>query len=130
VRPPTPLLVATAIAGLQGLGLVALGVVGLLDLVSSRLEVGVSVAVFFVLYGVLLLGCALALWRLSSWARGPVLLTQLIQIGIAWNARDNAPLAAALLVVAVVAVVAMLRPATIRALLGEPEPDVEPGTER
>ncbi|WP_148614843.1 hypothetical protein [Nocardioides rubriscoriae] len=120
-RPPTPLLVAAVLVALQGVGLVVLAVVGLLDVVSSRVEVGVSVAVFFAVYGATLLACAWALTRRHGWARGPVLLTQLIQLGIAWNVRGNLLLAVPLAVVALVTLVAVLQPASIRALLGEPE---------
>ena len=117
-RAPTPLLVAAALVAVQGVGLVALAVVGLLDLVSSRVEVGVSVSVFFAVYGAALVACAAALTRCRGWARGPVMLTQLIQLGIAWNVRDNALLAVPLALTALVALVAMVQPASIRALLG------------
>ena len=117
-RAPTPLLVAAAFVAVQGVGLVALAVVGLLDLVSSRVEVGVSVSVFFAVYGAALVACAVALTRCRGWARGPVMLTQLIQLGIAWNVRDNALLAVPLALTALVALVAMVQPASIRALLG------------
>jgi len=117
-RAPTPLLVAAALVAVQGVGLVALAVVGLLDLVSSRVEVGVSVSVFFAVYGAALVACAVALTRCRGWARGPVMLTQLIQLGIAWNVRDNALLAVPLALTALVALVAMVQPASIRALLG------------
>ncbi|MFB9312510.1 hypothetical protein [Nocardioides plantarum] len=120
-RAPTPLLLAALLVALQGAGLVALAVVGLADLVSSRIEVGVSVSVFFALYGVALAACAWALTRRRGWARGPVMLTQLIQLGIAWNAREHALLAVPLAVTALVALVAMVQPASIEALLGVPD---------
>jgi hypothetical protein len=117
-RPPALTLAAVLVA-VQGVGLVALGVVGLLDLVSSRVEVGLSVAVFFAAYGGGLLTCAWALWRVRAWPRGPVLLTQLIQVGISWNVRENLLVAVPLALVALVTIAAMLHPATLRVLLGE-----------
>lgn len=120
-RAPLPLLVAATLVAVQGAGLVVLAVVGLLDLVTSRLEVGVSVSVFFAVYGAALGACAWALSRVRAWARGPVMLTQLIQLGIAWNARDNVLLAVPLAVAALVALLAMLHPASIEALLGSPD---------
>lgn len=120
-RAPLPLLLAAVLVGLQGVGLVALGVVGLADVVPARIEVGVSVSLFFGAYGVALVACAWALTRARGWARGPVMLTQLIQLGIAWNARDNTLLALLLAVTALVTLVAMVQPASIAALLGVPE---------
>ncbi|MDO9456914.1 hypothetical protein [Nocardioides sp.] len=122
-RPPAPLLVAAVLVAVQGVGLLALGIVGLLDLVSSRVEVGVSVSVFFGAYGAALLACAWGLSRVRGWARGPVLLTQLIQLGIAWNVRDNVLLAVPLALAAVVTLVAMLQPASVEALMGASEDD-------
>ncbi len=120
-RPPMPLLVAAVLVALEGVGLVGLAVVGLLDIVSSRIEVGLSVSVFFAAYGAALIACAWALTRAQGWARGPVLLTQLIQLGIAWNVRENPLVALPLAVAAVVALVAVLQPASIQALMGEPD---------
>lgn len=124
-RPPVPLLLAAALVGVQGLGLVVLAVIGLVDLVPSRLEVGVSVSVFFGAYGALLLTCAAALVRVRPWARGPVLITQLIQLGIAWNAREHLALAVPLALTALVAIGAMVHPASIRALLGAPDTETD-----
>jgi hypothetical protein len=126
-RVPTPLLVAAAVVALQGIGLVVLAVVGLVDLVPSRIEVGVSVSVFFAVYGAALLACAWALVGRRGWARGPVMLTQLIQLGLAWNTRDDPLLSVPLAVTALVALVAMVQPSSIQALLGVPdeEPEVD-----
>jgi hypothetical protein len=126
-RAPTALRVAAVLVVLQGAGLVVLAVIGLLDVVSSRVEVGVSVSVFFAAYGGALIACGWALWHVRGWARGPVLLTQLIQLGIAWNARDNVALAAVLAVVALTTLVAVLQPQSIRALLGDPEDQTSTG---
>lgn len=103
----------------EGLLLLGLAVAGLVDRVPAHVEVSVSVAVFFAAYGAGLLFCAWGLTRLEGWTRGPVLITQLIVIGIAWNARENVALAVGLAVVGVVAIVAMLQPASVAALLGE-----------
>lgn len=120
--PATPwtLTAAAVVVAIQGLGLVVLGIVGIVDLVPSRLEVGLSVAVFFAAYGVGLLACAWALTRARSWARGPVLITQLIQLGVAWNARADVLLAVPLALVAAGAIAAMVHPLTIQALVDDP----------
>ncbi len=113
---PPPLTVAAALVGVQGLVLLALALVEGTSVVSSRPEVAISTAVFFGLYGVLLVVCAVALTRRSGWARGPVLLSQLIQLGIAWNVRDVPLLAIALAVAAAVVLAGMLSRASLEAL--------------
>ncbi|MEO9325478.1 hypothetical protein ABFT23_18440 [Nocardioides sp. C4-1] len=116
---PRGLLLAAVVVGVEGLVLLALAVAGLVDRVPGSVEVSISVAVFFAVYGAGLLFCSWGLTRLEGWTRGPVLITQLIVLGIAWNARENAALALGLAVVGIVTIVAMLRPASVAALLGE-----------
>lgn len=78
---------------------------------------GVSSAVFFVLCAAALGTLAQAVVRQQSWARAPIVLVELIELGLAWNARDaNTTLAVALAAVSVVVLVALLHPATTRAL--------------
>lgn len=116
---PPPLQVASSLVAVECLVLIALAAAETADLEASRLGTGISTAVFFAAYGVLLGGAAWALRRRSSWARGPVLLTQLILLGLAWNVRGAPVLAVSVAIVAVVTLVAMLHPDTIRALESE-----------
>ncbi|WP_134742057.1 hypothetical protein [Nocardioides sp. 503] len=124
--PPTPLpnppqlVVAASLAGLQGLLLVMLAVLEMAHVSSERVSVGVTTSVFFAAYGVALTGCAWALTRQHSWARGPVLLTQLIQLGLAWNLRDYPGVALPMAVVAVVVVAGIIHPATMAVLADDP----------
>ncbi len=120
---PAPLKLAAALVALQGLGLLVLAVVGVFNLGSDRVSAGASVSAFFAAYGAALLVCAWALTQRHGWARGPVLLTQLIQLGLAWNLRDAPEVAVPLALTAAVAIAAMLQPTTMAALLGEPEAD-------
>jgi hypothetical protein len=113
---PPPLSVAASLVVLQGLALLVLGALELADLTAGRLSMGVSSAVFFVVYGVLLAACAWGLTRRQGWTRGPVLITQLIQLGIAWNLRDDPFAALCLAGTAAVVLAGMLHPATLRAL--------------
>lgn len=113
---PPPLTVAASLVVLQGLALLGLGVLELADLTSERMSMGVSTAVFFVVYGVALVACAWGLTRRQGWTRGPVLITQLIQLGIAWNLRDDPVAALGLAVTAAVVLAGMLHPATLRVL--------------
>ena len=119
-RPiPPPLVTAASLVAVEGVVLVLLAGVGLLDLASDRVSAGVSLSVFFAVYGAVLLASAAALVRRQGWARGPVLMTQLVLIGLAWNLRDVVLLAVVMAVSAVVVLVGMLSRASIEALAGE-----------
>ena len=115
---PAPLVVAASLAAVEGL---VIGVYGLLELFSvtpGRVTMGVTTAVFFVAYGALLVFCGWQLTRRAAWARGPVLLAQLIQLGLAWNFRDGdtLPVAVGLALVSVVVLAGLFHPASMRAL--------------
>ncbi len=121
--PPTsaaPLTVAVSLAAVEGVVLLLLAVLEMANVDSDRLGFGVSTAVFFGAYGVVLVGAALALWRRHSWARGPVLITQLILLGLAWNLREHVLLALALALVGLIVIAAMVHPDTIAALEENP----------
>jgi hypothetical protein len=79
---------------------------------------GVTTAVFFAAYGALLVFCGWQLTRRAAWARGPVLLAQLIQLGLAWGFRDGEtlPVAIVLALVSVVVLAGLFHPASMRAL--------------
>jgi hypothetical protein len=120
---PPPLTVAVSLAGVQGLLLVLYGVLEIANLSLNRITMGVTTAVFFLAAGAGLCACALFLQRRSTWARSPIVLAQLIQLGLAWNFRA-APttwLAVVLAVAALIVLVGIFHPASIRALEGSPE---------
>ena len=113
---PPPLTVAASLVAIQATVLVALAVLELANVSSDRMSMGVSTAVFFLVYGVVLGICAWALTQQQGWTRGPVLITQLIQLGLAWNLRDVPLVAGALAVTAAVVLAGMLHPATLKVL--------------
>jgi hypothetical protein len=113
---PPPLTAAASLVAIEGFVLVALAVAELANLSSDRMSMGISTAIFFLVYGAALGFCAWALTRQQGWTRGPVLLTQLIQLGLAWNLRDVPLVAVALAVTAAVVLAGMLHPATLRVL--------------
>jgi hypothetical protein len=117
-RPPVPLRLAATLAGLEAVLLMAYGIVLLASLHTERLAMGLTTPLFFLVYGAALGLCAWSLTRLRSWARAPLVLAQLIQLGLAWNSRGGAPLAltVALAVVAVAVLVGVFHPASVRAL--------------
>jgi hypothetical protein len=115
-----PLTVAASLVAIQGALLLAVAVLELVSISSERLALGVSTTVFFAVYGAALLLCAWALTRRQGWPRGPVLLTQLIQLGLAWNLREVALAAVLLTVAAVIVLAGMLHPSSIEALSDHP----------
>ena len=66
----------------------------------------------------MLLVCAWGLHTVRPWARGPVLLSQLILLGLAWNFKDGAtlPIAIVLAVAAAIVLAGLLHPRSIDAL--------------
>jgi len=116
---PAALTVAVALVGIEALALIVLAVLELTSLRTGRLTMGVTTAVFFLVYGVALLLCAFGLLRLVSWARSPVVLAQLIQLGLAWSWRESPAVAVPLALAAVAVLAAVLAPSSIAAL----EPD-------
>jgi len=102
----------------EGVLLAVYGVLEAASVSSGRVTMGVTTAAFFLLYGGGLVVCGWALWRRGSWARGPVVFAQLLQLGIAWNFRggDTTVIAIGLAVVALVVVVGVLHPASTQAL--------------
>lgn len=118
---PAPLLVAASLVALEGLLLALLAVVELGSLSSERLMLGLTTTVFFLAYAALLVWAARAVTRGRSWARSPIVLSQLILLGLAWNNRDTPVVAGALAVVAVVVIAGLLHPDSIEALADEPE---------
>jgi hypothetical protein len=103
--------------------LVLYSVLEIANLSPDRVTMGVTTAVFFLVAGGGLCACAFYLQRRSTWARSPIVLAQLIQLGLAWNFRA-APttwLAVVLAVVALVVLFGIFHPASIRALEGSTE---------
>ena len=68
--------------------LVVLAVLEVANLRSIRLTMGVTTTAFFLVAAAGLAWCAWSLWKARRWARGPVVMAQLIQLGLAWNFRD------------------------------------------
>ena len=75
-----------------------------------------SLSVFFLICGATLALCAWGLNAIRPWARGPVLLAQLVWLGLAWNFRDLWLVAALLAVSAAVVLAGLLHPRSIDAL--------------
>jgi len=117
-RVPAPLLAAAALVVVEAVLLVVYGAVLLTDIHAARLAMGATTSVFFILYGVGLAGCAWALGGRRSWARAPIVLAQLIQLGVAWSLRGGTTTVASvvLVVLAVLVLAGTFHPASLRAL--------------
>ncbi|WP_028636989.1 hypothetical protein [Nocardioides sp. URHA0032] len=115
---PAPLVVAASLVAIEGLFLVGYAVLELASISSDRAAVALTTAVFFAAYGGLLLAAAWAITHGRSWARSPIVLAQLIQLGVAWSFRggDTTVAAGAMAVVAVIVLVGLLLPSSIDAL--------------
>jgi hypothetical protein len=115
---PPPLVTAAGLTLVEGLLTVMYGVSEAVHITSQRLVMGMTTSVFFVAYGAAMMLCSWGLLRLHTWARGPVLLAQLIWLGLAWNFRggDTWPLAVTLAVPAAIVLVGMLVPSSVEAL--------------
>lgn len=115
---PVPLRIAACAVGLEGIFAIVFGMTEALNVSSSRAVMGVTTALFFVGFGAGLLVCAWGLSGVRSWARGPVMLTQLMSLGLAWNFRggETGWISVVLAVPALVGLVGMLHPRTVEAL--------------
>jgi peptidoglycan/LPS O-acetylase OafA/YrhL len=109
---------AAGLTLVEGLLTVMYGISEAVHITSDRVVMGVTTAVFFVAYGAAMMVCAWGLNRLRTWARGPVLLAQLILLGLAWNFREGEtlPVAIGLAVPATIVLVGMLLPSSVDAL--------------
>lgn len=89
-----------------------------LSLHSGRAVMGVTTALFFALLGAALVACAWWLLRGRAWARSPVVVAQIMAIGLAWNFLGGGAtwVSVVLAVVAVVVLGGLLHPASMAAL--------------
>ena len=110
---PFFLTVAAALVALQGLVLAVWAVLVLVHISTMS----VTTAIFFLAYAIALGLCAFGLWQLRSWSRAPIVLTQLITLGLAWDSRhSNLAVAIVLALVALITLGCVLHPASLEAL--------------
>jgi hypothetical protein len=115
---PAPLVTAASLAAVEGVVIIALAILEIASLTCGRLTMGVTTSLFFALYGGLLVACAWAITHGGAWARGPILLAQLIQLGLAWNLRggDTLLVSVGIGVVALVVIAGLVHPQSIEAI--------------
>ena len=114
---PPPLVVALSLAGLEGLLVLAYGVLEAANVHADRAAMGVTTAVFFVLLGGAVVTCAWLVAHGRAAARSPVIVVQVIVLGLAWDLRGGAStwVAVGLALVAAVVLVGLLHPDSIAA---------------
>jgi peptidoglycan/LPS O-acetylase OafA/YrhL len=119
-RPPT-LLVAAVLVGLEGLFVCVLAVLEVVALDTDRVALGITTALFFLVLGAGLMFCAWGLFRVRSWARGPVVATELIGVLLSFSfwGGETTLAAVVILLVSLAGLVGVLHPASTRALAAD-----------
>ena len=120
-QQPPPLVVAAALAAVEGLLLVGYGVLEAANVHWDRAAMGVTTSLFFALLGGLLAGCAWLVVRGRSWARSPIIVAQVMFLGLAYNFLGGSTtwISIGLALVAVVVLAGLLHPDSIEALAGD-----------
>jgi hypothetical protein len=115
---PAPLVAAAGLTAVQGVVTTLFGILEMFSVAGDRVVMGVTTALFFALYGVVLVFCAWGMNRLRPWSRGPVLFAELVWLLIAWSFRGGDTLVVAIVVAvsAVLVLAGLLHPASVSAL--------------
>ncbi len=124
ISRPRALTVAAGVLVLEGLACVVLGLIEAFNTSGGRLAMGVTSSVFLVVYGVALGLVGWGLSRAATWSRGPAVVAQLIQLGVAWSFRGGSTtwITVVLALLAVVALGAIFRRTSTEALTDRPRP--------
>jgi hypothetical protein len=119
--PPASLVGAAVLVGLEGLFLCVLAVLEVVALESGRLTLGITTGLFFLVLGAGLLLCARGLFRVGSWARGPVVAAELIGVLLSFSfwGGETTLVAVLILLVSLAALIGVLHPASTRALAAD-----------
>jgi hypothetical protein len=106
----------------EAAALLVMAIIEIATLASDRLVVGITTTVFFLGYAIGLALAAVGLARAHSWARAPLMLSQLIQLGLAWSFHGPGTDWVAVLLAGSAAVVAvvLILPSTTTTLYGGP----------
>jgi hypothetical protein len=115
---PPPLVVAASLVAVEGLLLLAYAVLEAAHLHADRAAMGVTTSLFFAVLGLVLVGCAWLVVRGRTWARGPVMLAQLMFLGLAWSFLGGTTtwVSVAMALVAGLVLAGLLHPASMEAL--------------
>jgi hypothetical protein len=119
--PPPPLTVAASLTALEGVVFLLLSLVQLSVAQGDKFAMNATTFLFFLVVGVFLLFAAWQLYRLHSWVRAPIVLTQLIQIfvGASFWGGGTTIIAVLSILLALIVLAGVFHPASLAAL--EPE---------
>jgi hypothetical protein len=117
---PLSLKVTIGVVGCEGLALVGLGAAEFVHLSTTRPAVALTSTAFFLICALSLFACARGLWRLSRWARSPVLVAQLIALLLAYSLWSGgfSKAAAVVAIPAIASLGGLFHPASTKALFG------------
>jgi hypothetical protein len=93
-----------------------LAVIEVVDMSSARVTMGLTTTAFFLILAVALAFFARALARLESWSRSPIVLTELVGLGMAWSFKDDPAIAVPLAIACLVCLGGLFHPASVNAL--------------
>lgn len=116
---PLSLRLAAVFVAVECLLLLVVAVLGLVN--PSNVGVAVGLGVIYVVSALGLALAAVGLWERRSWGRAPVVLAQLVVVGMAWDIRHDAiALSICGLVIGAAVLACVLHPASTRALSDPP----------
>jgi ABC-type tungstate transport system substrate-binding protein len=122
---PAPLRVAAALTALEAVALVVLSIVQIVNFSSDRVAMNLTTIAFFLIVAAGLAIFARAILLGQSWARSPIVLAQLIQLGVAWSFVQadadglDKTVAWFLAALAIAVLVGMFHPKSLSYLAGE-----------
>jgi len=114
--------VAASLVAVEAMLVVLQGAAEIISVSGARAAMGVTTGIFFLVYGAGLGLCALALTKLQSWARAPVVVAQLIQLLVAWSfwGANTTYIALSMIAVAVLVLLGIFHPDSTHALADDP----------
>lgn len=115
MNSPLSLRLAALCVALECLLLLVVAVLGLVR--PSNVGVAIGLAIVYVVSALGLALAAVGLWERRSWGRAPVVLAQLVVVGMAWDVRHDAiALSVCGLVIGAAVLLCVVHPASTRAL--------------
>jgi len=115
VISPLALRLAAVFVAVECLLLLVVAVLGLIS--PSNLGVAIGLGIIYLTSAIGLALAAVGLWERRSWGRAPVVLAQLVIVGMAWDVRHDAiALSICGLVIGAAVLACVLHPASTRAL--------------
>lgn len=116
---PPPLTVAASVVGIEALAYAVVGITEWAVIDKDKPLVGLSTGLFFVAFSAFLGFCAWRIWLLHSWARAPIVMTQLIQIPVAisfWGGEWTNAVTVVMLLLSAIVLAGIFHPQSLTAL--------------